>query len=212
MSDPSIAVITPWLNHLELAPDYLDAMESMRDTDQLLVVDSASDPPVEFAAIRLDENLGFSGGNNIGLRAAETDAVLFLNSDIVALSPDWLDQIRAALEPGVLLGAELRFDLHGQVDGMPMPYLDGWCVAGFTEEIRDMGGWDEEFGKTGYYGDNEFSFRARVNGMTLRELRLPLKHLRNGTMGPPSPEIQQITLENKAKFEARVRDALGAAA
>lgn len=75
-----------------------------------------------------------------------------------------------------------------------------------------MGGWDEAFGKTGYYGDNEFSFRARLNGMTLRELRLPLRHLRNGTMGQPSPEIQAITMENKAKFEALVRDALGAAA
>jgi len=94
-----------------------------------------------------------------------------------------------------------------------MPYIDGWCFAGMTEDFRELGGWDEEYGATGYYGDNDLSFRARAAGMTLKEARVPLEHLRNRTLGVPTDlEIQRVTLENKARFEARVRQELGVAA
>ena len=57
------AIVTAWKNHLELAPDYFRAVEEAQP-DQLVVVDDGSDPPIEFAALRLDEPAGFCAANN----------------------------------------------------------------------------------------------------------------------------------------------------
>ena len=94
-----------------------------------------------------------------------------------------------------------------------MPYIDGWCLAGMTADLREIGGFDEDFGEHGYYADNDISFRARLAGFTLKEARVPIVHLRD-TKPPvmPSPHVQAVTLKNKARFEARVREALGVAA
>ena len=68
--------------------------------------------------------------------------MLFLNNDIAATAADWVEPIRDALEPGVLVGASLRHDPHGAVDGQPFPYLDGWCLAGMTEDLLELDGFD----------------------------------------------------------------------
>ncbi len=208
----SIAIVTAWRNNPELAADYMSAVSLRGRRDEVIVVDDASTPSLPFSQIRLDENRGFSACNNAGLEAADTEAVLFLNSDIVARSPDWLQPIRELLEPGVFVGAQLRYDPHGRVDGEPMPYIDGWCLAGMTDDLREIGGWDEDLIEHGYYADNDISFRARMAGFTLKEARVPITHLRD-TKPPmtPNPHIQKVTLRNKALFEARVREALGAA-
>ena len=204
----SITIVTPFQNHRELERDYFRAVFACDAAH--LVVDDRSDPPLPNA---LRSSGGFAGACNTGLAAARTDAVLFLNNDIVAHAQDWIEQIRALLEPGVLVGAELRNDPHAAVDGQPMPYLDGWCLAGMTEDLRMLGGFDETFMEPSYYGDNDLCFRARLEGMTLREARVPLEHLRNRTTGGSvSPQVQAATIANRAKFIERVRDALGVAA
>ena len=209
----SITIVTAWKDHPELASDYLKAVSFRGRRDELIVVDDASDPPIPFATSRFDENQGFTAAWNEGLRQAKGEAVLFLNNDVIAHSPDWLEPIRELLEPGVFVGGQLRFDPHGAVDGQPMPYLDGWCFAGMTDDLRALGGWDESFDEPAYYGDNDLSFRARLAGITLKEARVPLEHLRNRTIGVPNdPHIRAVTLKNKARFEQRVREELGAAA
>jgi hypothetical protein len=54
---PSVAIVTAWQNHPELAPDYFNAAETAAP-DQLVIVDDGSDEPVEFAATRLDSQPG----------------------------------------------------------------------------------------------------------------------------------------------------------
>jgi GT2 family glycosyltransferase len=207
---PSITIVTPWLNGRELERDYFAAMRCI-DAEHL-VIDDHSDPPLP-NALHPGERFGFSGCSNVGLEAARTDAVLFLNNDIAAQRPGWIEPIRDLLEPGVLVGAQLRTDPHGMVDGQPMPYLDGWCVAGMTDDLLGLDGWDETFDEPSYYGDNDLSFRARLAGITLKEARVPVVHLRD-TKPPvmPSPHVQAVTVKNKARFEARVRAELGVAA
>jgi len=200
----TITVVTPWKNHRELERDFFAAIRCVQA--ELLIVDDHSDPPLPNGL--KNHGVGFASACNTGLVAARTDAVLFLNNDIRPLAPDWVEPIRAALEPGVLVGANLINSPHGAVDGEPMPYLDGWCLAGMTEDLRELGGFDETFDEPSYYGDNDLCFRARLEGMTLREARVPLQHLRNGTIGRPDARIQEITLRNKARFEQRVREAL----
>jgi GT2 family glycosyltransferase len=205
----TITIVTPWHGKkAELERDYFRAVFAC-DAEHL-IVDDRSTPPLPNA---LRASGGFAGACNAGLSAARTDAVLFLNNDVVAHARDWIEPIRDQLEPGVLVGAELRNDKHGYVDGQPMPYLDGWCLAGMTKDLRDLGGFDETFIEPSYYGDNDLCFRARLEGMTLREARVPLEHLRNRTTGgSASPQVRAASIANHAKFVERVRDALGVAA
>lgn len=171
-----------------------------------LVVDNASDPPLP-NAVRLDENRGFSGGSNAGLRLAATEAVLFLNNDVAAYQDGWAQPLREALEPGVLVGSKLRYDQHGDVDGQALPYLDGWCLAGMTQDLLELGGFDETFMEPSYYSDNDLCFRARLNGMMLREVPVGLTHKGGGTTQANGYTLPS-TEHNRAIFQHRVREAL----
>jgi glycosyltransferase involved in cell wall biosynthesis len=206
---PSVAVVTPWLDHPELADDYLQAVSYRRADDELLVVDNASKPRLEFAAICARSNLGFCAASNVGLYAAETDAVLFLNNDVAATRGDWLARIRAALEPGVLAGAMLRYDAHGDVDGHRLPYLDGWCLAGMRADLLDLGGFDQEYVEPAYYSDNDLCLRARAAGMTLREVKVGLRHKVGQTAGPADDPLKLAAVAaNQPRFLARARELL----
>lgn len=202
---PTISVVTPWMNHLELAEDYWKALEGeVGPGDEVLVVDNASDPPLAFASIRSEVNLGFSGGCNLGLRAAQGDAVLFLNNDIALGKAGWLQVIREALEPGVLVG-EIRDGPHTAVNGKRYPYLDGWCLAGMKEELLELGGWDETLQEPSYYSDNVLCLEARAAGFTLKEVRVALRHKENATAGRyTEPSVVAATETNRAHYLALV--------
>lgn len=200
----TVTVVTPWLNHRELERDFWAAMRAA--DAHVIVIDNGSDPPLP-NAWRLVRNEGFSVACNVGLDLARTDAVLFLNNDIRATRTDWLQTIEAALEPGVLVGAQLRTDPHSQVDGQPMPYLDGWCLAGMREDLLDLGGWDEGYREPAYFGDNDLCLRARAEGMRLREARVGMEHKRNVTAGH-GPDVTEATLANRERFLNRARQLL----
>jgi GT2 family glycosyltransferase len=139
---------------------------------------------------------------------AQADAVLFLNNDIRHLRRGWLEEIREALEPGVLVG-HLRHERHADVDGRSYPYLDGWCLAGTREDLLELGGFDETLAEPGYYSDNLLCLEARAAGMRLRGLRVGLQHLENVTAGPAWDErVRAATAANRARYEARVRELL----
>lgn len=200
----TVTVVTPWWNHRELERDYWAAL---RHQDCLvIVVDNGSEPALP-NAWRLDHNSGFSHACNVGLDLASTDAVLFLNNDILMTSADWLENIRAALGPGVLIGAQLRSDPHADVDNERMPYLDGWCVGGMRDELLELGGWDESLEEPSYYGDNILSLRARAAGMTLREVRVGLRHKLNVSAND-HPGVAAASAANRARYQATVRELL----
>lgn len=203
----TVALVTPWHNHLELAPDYFQTVE-LAKPDQLVVVDDGSTPALEFAATRLDIPKGFCTASNAGLALVETDIVVMLNNDIAPLKPDWLEPIRRMVEPGVVVGP-FRFDRHGDVDGVNYPYVDGWCMALMTEDARRIGGWDETYDLAGpaYFSDNAFSFQARMQGMKLREHRPGIRH-KGGQTGGRGPQFHLALQANKPLWEQQVREAL----
>lgn len=151
-------------------------------------------------------NLGFAAGSNLGLNAATADAVLFCNNDIELAHAGWLDAIRDQLEPGVLVG-ELRDHPLTEVDGVRYPYLDGWALAGMRADLLELGGFDETLEEPSYFSDNDLCFRARAAGMTLRDVRIGLRHKENTTAGPAWTEsVQAATTTNRAIYQARVRE------
>jgi GT2 family glycosyltransferase len=194
----TVSVVTPWWNLPDLHDDYLVAIETGQP-DEVIVVDNASEPPLPFSTIRVDENLGYGKGSNVGLRAATMDAVLFLNNDVAVLSDDWLDRIRGAVEPGVLAGP-LRYDRHGEAAGLQLPYIDGWCLAGMRDDLLELGGFNEEYDEPAYYSDNELCLRARLAGMTLRDVRPGLYHKRDAHLSDVGPAGRAATEANRTRF------------
>jgi GT2 family glycosyltransferase len=209
----TVAVCTPWQDHRELAADYFYALEMGPQPDEVVIVDNGSTPPLEFATIRLDHNHGFSAGSNRALEAATADVAVFLNNDIEVVEAEWLEKLVASVEPGVLVGARLRNDAHGAVDGHAFPYLDGWCLAGMREDLREIGGFDETFAEPAYYSDNDLCLRARLAGMRLRECPVGLLHKENKTAGPGfRPDVQAATQANYQRFAERARKFMAVAA
>ena len=200
-------VVTPWHEHLELSQDYWHAIR-LAGNPPVIIIDNGSEPPLP-NGWRLPFNAGFSHACNVGLEQARTDAVLFLNNDVAPAAADWFEHLTAALEPGVLVGATLHYSPHANVDGHTLPYLDGWCLAGMRADLLELGGFDESYDEPAYYSDNDLCFRARMNGMRLREANIGLTHKTNGTAGPAAdPTVQAATLANQARYQALVREAL----
>ncbi len=209
----TLAICTAWQNHRELEADYFAAIE-VGGPDQLVIVDDRSDIPLPYAAMRIEpgEQGGFSTANNHALGMVECDHVLFLNNDVRPLRPDWLDDIRAAIESGVMVGPLVMANPLSEVDGKLYPYIDGWCVAMTVEDAYTLGGWDTAYDAAGpgYYSDNALSFKANTfgEGMTLRELRPGLEH-KGGQTGGTGPKFHYALMMNGPIFQQQVRAVVG---
>lgn len=195
-----------------MADAYFDAvLPELEPGDECIVVDNGSIPPLTFGTIRVEENLGFSRGSNLGLRSTSCDAILFLNNDIALERSGWLREFRDAVAPGVLAG-HLRYDQHATVDGVSFPYLDGWCLCGMRTDLLELGGFDDTLDEPAYYSDNLLSLEARAAGMRLRQVRPGIRHLENRTAGPAADQtVRQATAANRDRYVARVRELLVAA-
>ncbi|HDM76863.1 MAG TPA: glycosyltransferase family 2 protein, partial [Deltaproteobacteria bacterium] len=89
-----------------LLPECLHSLHRQTWTDvEIVVVDNGSiDGSVEFVqehfpevrVVRLEENLGFCKGNNIGIRQAKGEYIALLNNDTV-VDPHWLEELVRAL-------------------------------------------------------------------------------------------------------------------
>ncbi len=131
---------------------------------EIIVVDNASKqnpvpqwqhryPNVTF--IRSDINLGFVGGNNLGIKAAKGDYLFFINND-TEFTPGLVETLVAVLDghPKVgMVSPKIRyFDQPGmlQYAGFtPMNYytMRNKCIGQFEE---DKGQYDHMTGPTGY--------------------------------------------------------------
>ncbi len=207
----SVAIVTPWMNHMELADDYFAALDAGPCPDEVIIVDNASDPALPFASIRSEQNLGYAKGSNTGLDAAESEIVVFLNNDILATRQGWLWELTRHVEDGVLVGAQMRFDRHADVDGMSFPYIDGWCLAGMRDDFVSLGGFDELLEEPSYYSDNILCLKARAEGFTLKEVRVGLHH-KSGKTSNANGYLLPSTIANRQIYEAQVRDLMAVAA
>ena len=206
----TITIVTPWLEHPELAADYTDALiGELQPGDTVYVIDNGGAPAIPFAMmIRPGENLGYARGSNLGLELADTDTVVFLNNDIAVRGTGWLAAIRSAVEPGVLAGPILD-PAHATVDGHRFPYIDGWCLAGMTTDLRELGGFDPRLEEPAYYADNLLCLAARQAGMRLRHVNVGLHHKLSVTAGPDgNPDAAPAAAANRALYLTTVRSVL----
>jgi GT2 family glycosyltransferase len=105
-SQPLVSIITINYNQAETTRQFLDSLRTLAYPNyEVIVVDNASVPrltsvvdPATYPGVRVvrsEENLGFTGGNNLGMAAANGDYFFIVNND-TELNPSLLDRL---LEP-----------------------------------------------------------------------------------------------------------------
>jgi len=187
--------------------DTLAFLESLRCTDytnyELILVDNASsDGTVEEVRSRFpgmkvvenDENLGFAGGMNVGVRESRGKYVVMLNNDMIAAQKEWLSLLVDAAEADERIGIAIPMVLYYGTDkieslGKAVPNFLTKITAttsllahkekdrGQFKEIVDIAAGNglvrhDLFDRIGfldekmfiYFEETDFSYRARKSG------------------------------------------------
>ncbi|MCX6246591.1 MAG: glycosyltransferase family 2 protein [Bacteroidetes bacterium] len=121
MEMPLVSIVTINYDHSEVTAELLKSLRNVTYPElEIIVVDNNSpndDPEIlsvsfpEIQLIRSDENLGFAGGNNLGIRKAKGKYILLLNND-TEVDPGFLEPLVAKLESDPTIGAvspKIRF-------------------------------------------------------------------------------------------------------
>ena len=195
-------VILNW-NGKHLLQECLDAVigQSFRDFEILVVDNGSGDGSSEFVRteygdrvrlVPLEKNLGYAGGNNVGINRARGTWVVFLNNDTQA-DPRWLEELHGAAgrhpDVPVLACKVLNYFRRDEIDTVGhLLYPDGisrgrgrlekdngqydreeevifpsGTAAAYRKDLLDaIGGFDESF--FAYGDDTELGLRARLFG------------------------------------------------
>ena len=226
-------LITLTYNKLEEATKpYLESLYKFTDESlfDLVIVDNASSDGTvgylrEFAKnhsnvniIENFENLGYSGGNNIGLRYIkdmEYEFVGLLNNDIL-FTPNWLENTIESFELDLGLGL-ISPRNNEKCRLTPENYLDGYkkylakfknslkyvvtpffsCVIIKKEVVDKVGLFDENYSPA-FWEDNDYSFRAAYLGYSLAYTNSAFIYHNHGTTS--SAVKSEIFERNKQYF------------
>ncbi len=123
-AQPLVTVIIPNKDHPEMLARCVDSLaKSSYANYELIVVENGSTLPAThdyYARLKLDPRakilewtkpFNYAAVNNFAARAANGELLLFLNNDIEAINPDWLEElVKRAVQPGVgAVGAKLYY-------------------------------------------------------------------------------------------------------
>ena len=189
---------------------------STDDTDAILRQWEAAATGARFKqALHHPSNVGFAAGNNAAIRRARGEYLLLLNNDVVLKS----NLVEACLEAG---GREPRTLLGARLIAQPTPwnqlragfvrYLEGWCLFGRAATFREIAlrgpdGEEQVFDETfspAFFEDMDLSLRAQIQGIALREVRLPVRHLEGRTSKRTrSFPFMDIVRENQRRFRQK---------
>ena len=152
-----LSIITVNFNGLADTCAFIDSIISQHIEAEVIVVDNGSKvneaaiiaqryPMPMVKSIRSEENLGFAGGNNMGIEAATGDYLLFLNND-TELKSDWnTDALIHRLQTDEHIGMvcpKIRFAW----DSCPIQFAGYTPLSRITMRNRGIGYEEEERGQ-----------------------------------------------------------------
>lgn len=219
-------IICAYNGEATIGPCLASLMRCRGPAFEAIVVDNAStDATVQivqrdYPGVRLlrnARNLGFAGGNNVGLRAARGRRLLLINQD-TELRPDWIQRMCAALDAdprrgavgckllypdgqtiqhaGAILHPNMLTTHQGQGapdkgqwnDPGPRTYVTAAAIALRREALEAVGLFDEGYDPA-YYEEVDLQLRLWEAGWTIwYEPRAVAIHHESQVLGPWSPE------------------------
>ena len=215
---PNISAVVLTYNGWELTHQLLSDIRRYFPADEVLVVDNGSEDDTVYKGLKfwkksgllpikvlsLEENLGFCGGANAGLKEATGDMVALLSNDVRVYNRSAFDFIAecATRDEPVLIGDTLYdYDTGWNKFGDRLfPYLGGYFLA--------SNGWD----KLGYfdtdyypydYEDVDLSSKAMNYQPNIPLLTVPprcIGHTGGGTIGFNPKRLEQ-TMKNQQVFK-----------
>lgn len=194
----SVIIVT--YNHKKYMKDCLTSV-LMNEPLEVIVVDNGStDGTVELIEekfpqvqlIKSPRNLGYGGGNNLGVKYARGKYIVILNPD-TRVEKKWLEELLKPLgkeeklitTPKILTYDGSKINTCGNIDHFTgltftrglnedlkrfnefeyLSGLSGACFAMKRDEYLEFGGFDENF--FSYMEDAEFSWRAHAKGFKI---------------------------------------------
>lgn len=226
-----LSIITLTYNNLKTTTEpYIKSLYDYTDKNlfELIIVDNgSSDGTVEFlkkledekdniTVIYNNENLGYSKGNNQGIKAAQCEYIALLNNDIL-LSPDWylplmerLDNPQTAMvSPFAIqsfLVAEKNFiksarKLKAQVSNNydEIVKCDFSCVMFKNNLINSIGYLDENF-TPAYFEDDDYCVRSVLAGYKNYISNQSYIYHKTSSTGKKLKEREEIFNRNREYF------------
>lgn len=201
MAHPLVSVVVVCCDGLEITRRCLAALFNLDyDPREIIVVDNGSQEDIRgmvteayphFRFIRIDRNLGFAGGYNRGIEAANGRYIAVINNDAIA-SPQWLSALIDVAEKDPRIGAVASIIADGNrpnvldscgvgvaLDGMSRQLMRGRALPVFAapkevlapsgcaclfraDALQAVGLFDESF--FAYCEDTDLGLRLRWAG------------------------------------------------
>ncbi|MGZ3650138.1 MAG: glycosyltransferase [Bdellovibrionota bacterium] len=198
---------------------------------EYILVDNASrDETAAFArrlpnlkVIANEENLGFAGGNNVGIEAARGENIVLLNNDTI-VPPNWLARFGQAVDaiPDLgLLGPATNTESGQRIPGVAyasipelfalnetlkrgawerVKKISGLCLVIPRPALEKIGLLDADFG-IGYFEDDDLCLRAEDLGLTVAFAKdVFVHHFGSVTFSPQEKSRRKFLEAGMARF------------
>ncbi len=241
---PKVSIVVLTYNNLELTKACLHSIYEYSNYPnmEVIVVDNASSDETpaflkEFshqnsnARIILNgKNLGFSAGNNVGLKAATGDYLVLLNNDTY-VTPGWImtlmNHLRSDNSIGIIgpvtnnIGNEARIDIaYDSMESMidqarsytlsrigqhfPIKTVAFFCVMFPKATLDEVGFMDEKF-QRGFFEDDDYCRRVESTGKRIVCAEdVFVHHHLSASFNQLGQEVKaKLFEENKAYYESK---------
>lgn len=155
MSFPLISLISINYNQLQVTCEMLDSCKHLTYPNyEIIVVDNASkenpaaylnDRYPDVKVIVSAENLGFAGGNNLGIAQAKGEYLFFLNND-TEVTPDIIERLLAPFQNDATIGMvspKIYYHSHPKM----IQYAGYTEVHPVTGRNATIGGYEMDYGQ-----------------------------------------------------------------
>jgi hypothetical protein len=167
---PLVTIITINYNQVKLTCELLNSLRKVTyPALEVIVVDnnSADDPSrvirEQYPEVRLiasKENLGFAGGNNLGIKASKGDYLLFLNND-TEVDPGFLQPLVDVFESTPDAGAASSKILYHN-SGETIQYAGSTRIDPFTGRSKRIGYMEKDRGQYDFVKETDLAHGAAM--------------------------------------------------
>lgn len=151
---PLVSLITVNYNQTQVTRELLQSLRNITyPAVEVIVVDNASadtsieklkDEFPEIIYIQTGRNLGFAGGNNVGIKAAKGEFIMLLNND-VEVTPGFLEPLLEVFEKDPKVGMASPKVLYP--DGKTIQYAGAVSIQPFTGRGKRIGLFEQDNGQ-----------------------------------------------------------------